>query len=92
MKVVVSCCKIAVTLEQPTKLVSAGINRHGVTNERVVKKRIANHLPFGLIGEPRKTWPWWNREPTSEPKGGDRLKQTRSRSNPSIDPRDRGFE
>ena len=23
---------------------SAGINRHGVTNERVVKKGIANHL------------------------------------------------
>ena len=30
--------------ERPTRLVSAGINRHGVTNERVVKKGIANHL------------------------------------------------
>jgi hypothetical protein len=30
--------------EQPTRLVSAGMNRHGVTNERVVKKGIANHL------------------------------------------------
>ena len=31
-------------LEQPPKLVRAGINRHGVTNERVVKKGIANNL------------------------------------------------
>src|SRR6266704_2563277 len=35
---------IAIALEQPTRLVSAGMNRHGVTNVRVVKKGIANHL------------------------------------------------
>ena len=39
-----ACRKIAITLEQPTRLDSAGMNRHGVTNERVVKKGIANHL------------------------------------------------
>jgi putative transposase len=31
-------------LEKHLRVVSAGINRHGVTNERVVKKGIANHL------------------------------------------------
>ena len=31
-------------METSKRADSAGINRHGVTNERVVKKGIANHL------------------------------------------------
>src|SRR5271167_282155 len=31
-------------MEKPKRADSAGINRHGVTNERVVKEGIANHL------------------------------------------------
>ena len=27
--------------------------------------------PSGMIGGPRKTWPWRNCEPTSQPKGRD---------------------
>jgi len=27
--------------------------------------------PSGIIGGPRKTWPWRNCEPTSQPKGRD---------------------
>lgn len=35
----------------PTRLVSAGNNRHGVTNQRVVKKGIANHLESESCGD-----------------------------------------
>ena len=31
-------------MEKPKRADSAGMNRHGVANERVVKKGLANHL------------------------------------------------
>ncbi len=31
--------------------------------------RTQESRPSGIIGGPRETWPWWNCEPTSQPKG-----------------------
>src|SRR5215471_14090565 len=36
--------RVGKSTERPTRLVSAGINRHGVTNGRVVRKGLATHL------------------------------------------------
>src|ERR1700694_5244935 len=33
--------------------------------------RTRESRPSGIIGGPRKTWPWRNCEPTSQPKGRD---------------------
>jgi len=34
-----------------------------------VSNRTWEIRPSGIIGGPRETWPWWNCEPTSQPKG-----------------------
>jgi len=46
-----------------------GANEKAYGRDAKTSNRTWQIRPAGIIGGPRKTWPWRNCEPTSQPKG-----------------------